>query len=135
MHTGKAKKGDLPPALLGEFRRRVNRSSAAPLKGLFGHKGGAVQPTVVYTIVDKIGDQTLVLNLDGNRTASLEVKSTRGGAAGSPLKKPKAKQGRAKLKKPLIDLLKAPMTRAEAKKLSESLRAEDGPRRKLPPRP
>ncbi|MFI6691419.1 hypothetical protein ACIBLA_06570 [Streptomyces sp. NPDC050433] len=37
--------------------------------------------------------------------------------------------------KSLIEQIKAPMTATEAQRLSERLKAEDGPRRKLPPRP
>lgn len=38
-------------------------------------------------------------------------------------------------RKPLIEQIKAPMSSTEAQRLSERLNAEDGPRRKLPPRP
>ncbi|WP_432114727.1 hypothetical protein [Streptomyces sp. S1] len=37
--------------------------------------------------------------------------------------------------KPLIEQIKARMTSAEAQRMSERLKAEDGPKRKLPPRP
>ncbi|WP_143669959.1 hypothetical protein [Streptomyces sp. Ag109_G2-15] len=37
--------------------------------------------------------------------------------------------------KPLIEQIKAPMTSTQAQAINERLSAEDGPRRKLPPRP
>ncbi|MET8215819.1 hypothetical protein [Streptomyces hirsutus] len=40
-----------------------------------------------------------------------------------------------KPRKPLIEQIKAPMSSTDAQRLSERLNAEDGPRRKLPPRP
>ncbi|MFE0448143.1 P-loop NTPase family protein [Streptomyces fungicidicus] len=127
MHTSKAKKGDVSPALVGKFRRSVNP------KSFYGFKGGAGRSTALSLLAGKITRKVLVVDLDEDIV--VEAKSTRDGAAAAPLKKAKVKQGRAKRKKPLIDPFKAPMTKAEAKRLSESLRAEDGPRRKLPPRP
>ncbi|MBT1103099.1 hypothetical protein [Streptomyces sp. Tu10] len=126
-HSTKAKKGDVPPALVGKFRRSVNP------KSVYGFKGGVGRSTALSLLAGKITRQVLVVDLDED--IIVEVKSTRGEATAAPLKKAKVKQGVAKRKKPLVDPFKAPMTRAEAKRLSESLRAEDGPRRKLPRRP
>lgn len=126
-HSTKAKKGDVSPALVGKFRRSVNP------KILDGLKGGVRRSTALSLLAGKTTRQVLVVDLDEDTI--VEAKSTRSGAAAAPSKKAKAKQGAAKRKKPLIDPFKAPMTKAQAKRLSESLRAEDGPRRKLPRRP
>lgn len=53
------------------------------------------------------------------------------GKAKNALKKPPARKPRPTL----IEQVKAPMTGAEARRLTEALHASDRPTRKLPPRP
>ncbi|MEU1926630.1 hypothetical protein ABZ516_04495 [Streptomyces sp. NPDC019826] len=49
--------------------------------------------------------------------------------------KTKGKPGKSKRKASLIEQIRAPLTRAEARKLSQDLQAPNRPTRKLPPRP
>ncbi|WP_405801097.1 hypothetical protein OG291_08825 [Streptomyces halstedii] len=138
MHTSKDKKGALSPLQARKFSRSQNRSDPNPLTALYNFKDGVGRTQVGSALARAVaGQQALRVDLAEDDITSFELKSTshRSQGAKPKSKSIKVKQGKAKSKKPLINLLKAPMTRAEAKALGEAVRAVDGPRRKLPPRP
>ncbi|MCC0575264.1 hypothetical protein [Streptomyces californicus] len=136
MHTSKDKKGALSPLQARKFSRSQNRSDANPLTAIDNFKGGVGRTKVGSALARTVtGQQALHVHLAEDDITAFELKSTSRRSQGAKPKSIKVKQGKAKSKKPLINLLKAPMTRAEAKALGEAVRAADGPRRKLPPRP
>ncbi|MFF9246838.1 hypothetical protein [Streptomyces globisporus] len=128
-------------------RRNDEETSATSVAGSLNRavKGGIVR----HTSKGKKSD-TLV-NLTGireNRMAKIKpprltpshVKDLQGSLFSESAKtkvkvKAKGKPAKSKRKASLIEQIRAPLTRAEARKLSQDLQAPNRPTRKLPPRP
>ncbi|MFF0482477.1 hypothetical protein [Streptomyces sp. NPDC004435] len=99
--------------------------------------------TIVWGISKPGKTNTALLTYAGRRNQKNVVKGsepanrniTKGGADPRLKAKNRLQKQVRKVKRTLIEQIKAPMTAAEARTLTKALHAADRPTRKLPPRP